>query len=64
MQQSLRDKHWAQVTRSHLGWAWEIYRSDPVTMCAIRVDDGEDISLAAAKDDVDHWARNAPPACR
>src|SRR6478752_5323578 len=57
---SLRDKHWAQVQRSKsgLGWDWIIFKSDPVTMCPITVADGLDISLAAAKDDVDHWARN------
>ena len=55
---SLRRKHWAQVTRSHMGWDCEIFRADQVTMCAIRVADGTDISLADAKDDVDHWNDN------
>lgn len=57
---SLRDKHWAQVSRSPLGfsWVWVILRADPVTMCPVVVADGEDISLSAAKDDVDHWNRN------
>jgi hypothetical protein len=52
---SLRDKHWAQVSASPLGFSWTILRADPVTMCPVVVDDGEDISLSAAKDDVDHW---------
>jgi hypothetical protein len=55
---SLRDKHWAQIVKDPLGWAWTIHKADPVTMCTLTVADGMDISLAAAKDDVDHWARN------
>jgi hypothetical protein len=59
---SLRDKHWAQIVKDPLGWAWTIHKADPVTMCPITVAgsvfDGLDISLAAAKDDVDHWNRN------
>jgi len=52
---SLRDKHWAQIVKDPLGWAWTIHKVDPVTMCTLTVADGLDISLAAAKDDVDHW---------
>ena len=59
---SLRDKHWGAIVKDPLGWAWTIQKADPVTMCPITVAgsvaDGLDISLAAAKDDVDHWARN------
>jgi hypothetical protein len=59
---SLRDKHWAQIVKDPLGWAWTIHKADPTTMCPITVAgsvaDGLDISLAAAKDDVDHWARS------
>jgi len=55
---SLRDKHWAQVSRSRLGWQWVILRADPDTMCPVAVADGEDISLRAVKEDVDHWNDN------
>lgn len=55
---SLRRKHWAEIRHVALGWEWEILRVDPVTMCAVRVADGMDTSLAAAKDDVDHWNDN------
>ena len=55
---SLRDKHWAQIVKDPLGWAWTIRKADPVTMCTATVADGMDVSLAAAKDDVDHWNRN------
>jgi len=54
---SLRAKHWAQVQRSKsgLGWDWVIFKADPVTMVPNVIADGMDTTLAAAKDDVDHW---------
>jgi hypothetical protein len=55
---SLRDRHWAQITRDQLGWSWVILKVDKTTMCPVGVADGMDITLSAAKDDVDHWNDN------
>lgn len=55
---SLRAKHWAQAWPIELGWAWAIYKADPVTMCPVEVDSGIDISLAAVRDNVQHWSDN------
>lgn len=59
LRRSLRDGHWAEIgPQDSLGWPWAIYKADPVTMCPLEVDSGIDISLAAVKDNVEHWNRN------